>query len=234
MSRHSTLLAACLAFGLAAAAQAQFSFGIGTGGGSGFYYGRGGGYGPGYYGRGYYPGYYGPGYGRGGVGLRVGNFGYYDYDDDYGARGYYYSRPPVNHYYVLPSNSVQSRQGVVLPNNKVAATKLTLAEGDILIKSPADAPGSVGYGINDKWVYTIKPGEKQKLAAGRQWTIEFERGIDGAEPARYALDPGIYQFTYAEESGWDLAHVKDSVLPSPPAAPPATDDVGLPAEPPPE
>lgn len=248
MARHSSLVALCLALGFVATAQGQFSFGIGTGGGSGFYYGRGGGYyGPGYYGGGYYgPGYYGPGYGRSGVGIRVGNFGYYDYDDDYSG-GYYYSQPQVNNYYVLPSNSVQSTPSVLLPDNKVSASKPKLRDGDILLKSPEAAPGNVGYGINDKWVYTIKPGQKQTLEAGRKWTIEFHRGIDGAEPARYALEPGVYEFRYSQSEGWELQRVKEGVLPSPPDAPLASDDAPetssskksvddaeLPAEPPPE
>ena len=238
-----------LALVLTTAAQGQFSFGIGVGSGGSFYYGRGGGfYGPGYYGRGYYgPGYYGPGYGSG-VGIRVGNRGYYD-DDYYGGRGYYYARPQVNRYYELPNNSVAANPRV-LPDNKITPTKLTLNEGDILIKSPPDAPGDVGYGINDKWVYTIKPGQKQKLEAGRQWTIEFNRGIDGAQAARYALDPGIYEFRFTDDAGWELERVEDSVLSAAPESLPAaenaspdgkragvkdaSDDVGLPAEAPPE
>ena len=240
MARFITLGACCLVVALAANAQAQFSIGIGFGSGS---YGRGGFYGPGfygpgyygpYYGRGYYPGYYG--YGRSGVGIRFGNFGYYDYDDGYyGGRGYSYARPVVNRYYVLPTNSLQAGATAVLPSNKVTPTKLELNEGDILLRSPKDAPGGVGYGINDRWVYTMQPGEKQKLAAGRSWSIEFHRGIDGAEPARYQLEPGIYEFTYSEDSGWDLALVADSVLPPPEAAAPAEgSDVGLPPEAPPE
>jgi hypothetical protein len=250
MTRH-VLAAVCLALTLTASAQAQFSFSFGTGGGSGFSYGRGGYYGPGFYGPGFYgPGFYGPGYygrgypgyygyGRSGVGIRIGSSGFYD-DGYYGSRGYYYSRPQVNNYYVLPGNSVQAAPTAVLPSNKVTPTKLELAEGDILIRSPKDAPGGVGYGINDKWIYTIQPGEKQKLAAGRTWSIEFHRGIDGAKPARYQLDPGIYEFTYSDETGWDLALVSDSVLlePADAAANAAkadkAADIGLPPEPPPE
>ena len=251
MSRYRLLWTLVVILGLAATvstASAQFSFGIGIGSGrgSGFYYGRGGYYGPGYYGRGYYgpgyygPGYYGPGYGSG-IGVRVGNLGYYDYDDDYyGRRGYYYARPQVNQDYILPNNIVGATERV-LPDNKITPTRLTLKEGDILIRSPQDAPGDVGYGVNDRWIYTIKPGQKQKLDAGRQWTIEFHRGIEGTEPARYALDPGIYEFHFSEESGWDLSRVGENVLPPPPqaidpdqAGKPATDDVPLPAEPPKE
>lgn len=241
MFRSITLLSLGLILGLATSASAQFSFGIGIGSGrgSGFYYGRGGFYGPGYYGPGYYgrgfygpgyygPGYYGPGYYGSGIGIRVGNLGYYD--DDYDARrGYYYARPQSNQYYVLPNSSVAAATPV-LPDNKITPTKVELKEGDILLRSPPDAPGSVGYGINDRWVYTMQPGEKQKLEAGREWTIEFHRGIDGAEPARYALDPGIYEFHYSPESGWDLSRASESVL----AAPAEADDaVPLPPEAPP-
>jgi hypothetical protein len=254
MSRYITGFALGLALVLTTAARAQFSFGIGVGSGGSFSYGRGGGfYGPGYYGRGYYgpglygPGYYGPGYGSG-VGIRVGNLGYYD-DESYGGRRYYYARPQINRYYVLPSNSVAATPRV-LPDNKVAPTSMTLQEGDILIKSPPDAPGDVGYGINDKWVYTIKPGQKQRLDAGRQWTIEFNRGIDGEQAARYALDPGIYEFRFSDNTGWELERVEGSVLSAAPQSPPAAenasperkpagvkdgaDEVGLPAEAPPE
>lgn len=249
MSRYITCLALGLVLGLASIAHGQFSFGIGVGNGGSFYYGRGGGfYGPGYYGRGGYygPGYYGPGYGSG-IGIRAGNLGYYD--DYYGGRGYYYARPQVNRYYILPNNNVAATPHV-LPDNKITPTRLTLQEGDILIKSPPDAPGDVGYGINDKWVYTIRPGEKQKLEAGRPWTIEFNRGIDGAQAARYALDPGIYEFHFSDDAGWELQRVEGSVLSAAPESLPAADDaaptgqpagvkdgaddVGLPAEPPPE
>ncbi len=237
MSRNA-LAAIALVLSCAPAAQAQFSFGIGVGSGRGssFYYGRGGGfygpgYYPGYYGRGYYgPGYYGPGYGSG-VGIRIGNFGYYD-EGDYHRGRYYYSRPQTSSYYVLPSNDVGAAPRV-LPDNKITPTKLNLKEGDTLIRSPADAPGNIGYGINDKWIYTIKPGEKQKLDAGRPWTIEFHRGVDGAEPARYALDPGIYEFHYSDETGWDLGIVSDSVVQpqSPERKPAASDDDAIPLPP---
>ncbi|HUE69560.1 MAG TPA: hypothetical protein VMP01_01620 [Pirellulaceae bacterium] len=231
MSRTITCLALGLALGLVSIAHGQFSFGIGVGSG----YGRGGGfYGPGYYGRGFYgpgfygPGFYGPGYGSG-IGIRVGNRGYYD-DYYYGGRGYYYARPQVNRYYILPNNNVAATPRV-LPDNKITPTKLTLQEGDILIKSPPDAPGDVGYGINDKWVYTIEPGQKQKLEAGRQWTIEFNRGIDGAQAARYTLDAGIYEFHFSDDAGWELQRVSDSVLSAATESLPAADDAVPPGKP---
>jgi hypothetical protein len=218
MARNANLLAALLTLGIVATAQAQFGFSIG-GGGAGFSIGRGGYYGPGYYGPGYGPGYYG----RSGVGVRVGNFGYYD-NDYYGDR-YYYVRPRTRTVYVLPDNTVAPSQSVLLPSNKVASAKSPLKDGDILLRSPADAPGPVGYGVNDQWVYTMKPGQKQTLAAGSRWTIEFNRGIDGAESARYELEPGVYEFSYSEESGWDLGRLDDRELPPPPEAPPS-DETG--------
>jgi hypothetical protein len=221
MARNTKLLAAFLVLGIAATAQAQWGFSIG-GGGGGFSIGRGGGYyGPGYYGPGYGPGYYG----RSGVGVRVGNLGYYDYDDYYGDR-YYYVRPRARTYYVLPDNAVAPSQGLLLPSNKVASARPVIKDGDILLRSPADAPGQVGYGINDQWIYMMKPGQKQTLAAGSHWTIEFNRGIDGTEPARYELEPGIYEFSYSEVTGWDLNREGGPDLPPPPEAPPVADEAG--------
>lgn len=231
MARNIGALAAVVALALVAPVQAQWSFSIG-GGGGGFSIGRGGYYGPGYYGPGYGPGYYG----RSGVGVRAGNFSYYDYNGGYRGDRYYYVRPRTRAVYVLPDNSVAPGEDLLLPSNKVAASKPVLKDGDILLRSPPDAPGTVGYGINDQWIYTMKPGQKQTLAAGSRWTIEFNRGIDGAEPARYELEPGVYEFNYAEEAGWDLTRVEDLELPPPPEAPPedetgeksAADDGALP------
>ena len=244
MNRRSILLAIGLVLGLTLSAQAQFSFGFGTGGGgSGFYFGRGGMYygspyfgpsyyGPGYYGRGYPYGY--PyGYGSG-IGIRIGPR-YYEGEYDYGPRGYryapsyrydsgrgYYYGQQAAATYALPSNRVDAAAQAE-PDSR-PSTPANLQEGDILLRSPADAPAAVGYGINDHWVYSMKPGQKQKLAAGRDWTIEFDRGIEGADTARYLLSPGIYQFSYSEETGWDLhkerADTADDLL-LPPEAPPA-------------
>ena len=231
MARNTKLMAPILVLAVVASAQAQWGFSIG-GGGGGFSIGRGGYYGPGYYGPGYYgPGYYGPGYygpgsygpgyyGRSGVGVRIGNFGYYEDDGDYYGDRYYYVRPRPRTVYVLPDNAVAPSQSILLPGNKVTSSKPPLKDGDILLRSPPDAAGPVGYGINDQWVYTMKPGQKQALAAGSRWTIEFNRGIEGAEPARYELEPGVYEFVYAEEKGWDLIRVEDGELPLPPEAPP--------------
>lgn len=213
MARNTNLLAAILVLGMVASAQAQFGFSIG-GGGGGFSIGRGGYYGPGYYGPGYGPGYYG----RSGAQVRIGGFGYYD-NDYYGDR-YYYVRPRARTVYVLPDNAVAPAQSLLLPSNKVTVARPVIKDGDILLRSPPDAPGLVGYGINEQWIYNIKPGQKQTLAAGSRWTIEFNRGIEGSEPARYELSPGIYEFSYSEESGWDLTRVEDRELPPPPEAPP--------------
>jgi len=205
MARNTNLLAAILVLGMVASAEAQWGFSIG-GGGAGFSIGRGGYYGPGSYGPGYY--------GRSGVG----GIGYYDHDY-YGDR-YYYVRPRARTVYVLPNNAVAPSQSLLLPSNKVAAARPAIKDGDILLRSPPDAPGPVGYGINEQWIYTMKPGQKQTLAAGSRWTIEFDRGIEGPEPARYELSPGVYDFSFSEETGWDLSLVEDRELPPPPEAPP--------------
>ncbi len=72
----------------------------------------------------------------------------------------------------------------------------------IVIRNRPDAANAVNYVLNRRLTYSIQPGYKQKIPAGQDWTIEFDRG-DGTGVARYSLTKGFYEFRVMENR-WEL------------------------------
>jgi hypothetical protein len=94
----------------------------------------------------------------------------------------------------------------------VDATPLPAAEGeqahnDILIVNPAESQATIEYRINgDRFV--AKPGMKQRLSAGRSWSIEYDRG---SGTARHHLRPGTHHFRRTDE-GWQLYRMNYDIV----------------------
>jgi hypothetical protein len=70
-----------------------------------------------------------------------------------------------------------------------------------LIMNPAAAKGTINYNVNGNH-FVAEPGMGQRLAAGRQWVIEFDRG-EKFGTATYTLEQGTYYFT-PTDLGWQL------------------------------
>jgi hypothetical protein len=98
------------------------------------------------------------------------------------------SRPPGSTYGL--SNSITSPSGPSRP------------AGTIKLVCPKTAGGPLTYALNGL-VYTIQPGYSQTFRDDRAWTLEFKRGGEGSEVARYALKAGVYNFAVGA-SGWEL------------------------------
>lgn len=181
------VLALLVVLGVSQIAQAQ-SFGIrigGGGGNSGFYFGSGGsGYYPGGYGypggyRGYGPGYGYP-YGSSGLGIQIAPRGSYQQQG-------YYSQPQQQYYYPAPVQAVEppyTGPGIVIG-----------------FADPGES-ASIQYRLDDKWDFTMKPGEKQKLPEKASRIIEFDRGGEFGT-ARYTITEGYYDF-HLTPKGWDI------------------------------
>ena len=85
---------------------------------------------------------------------------------------------------------------------------ISLAEA-IIIRHLDVATGSVNYVLNGRYKYSVKPGHAQKLDAGKDWVIEFDRG-DGGGAARYQLTKGTYEFRVVS-GRWDLVRATHRV-----------------------
>jgi hypothetical protein len=84
----------------------------------------------------------------------------------------------------------------------------TLSVGTV-IQQAAVVGGEVHYVLNNRYPYTIQPGQRQSLPANRSWTIEFDRG-NSQGTARYSLERGVYEFRVVKER-WDLVHLRFDV-----------------------
>jgi len=127
--------------------------------------------------------------------------------------------------YVAPSPPpvvVESRPQPSLPPNALGTVRPGVREsGMIKLTCPKDAGGSLSYSLNGN-LYTIQPGYSQSFKADREWTLEFKRGGEDSEVARYSLRPGVYTFTVGEQ-GWDLIQpgAAPAASPTPPPLPAA-------------
>jgi hypothetical protein len=72
----------------------------------------------------------------------------------------------------------------------------------IKLSCPKTAPGELSYSLNGH-LYTIQPGYSQSFRDDRVWTLEFKRGGDGSEIARYPLKAGTYSFVLGS-NGWEI------------------------------
>ncbi len=168
--------------------------GYGTGWNNRGWYGPG--YNNGYYGNGFY-GPYRPGLN---VGIGVPN-GYYN-------NGYYYQNnayyPPATGYYdnsgVVYSTPAQSAPTTIAVNPPQST-------GDVEIVNPADNSSELNYALNGQ-TFTIQPGQTQRIQNDRRWIIEFPRGENPQEIARYTLSPGRFKFKPMDQ-GWELVRAAD-------------------------
>ena len=82
--------------------------------------------------------------------------------------------------------------------------KLKPAAG-IVIRASKDAPSPVHYVLNERWPYSIKPGQIQALKNNKKWTATFARG-DTSDVARVSLTRPAYEFQ-VEDNRWTLKPV---------------------------
>ena len=132
-----------------------------------------------------------------------------------------------------PRNSLPARSVVSLGAPDIGQP------GKAVLFNPAESGGSVQYLLNGM-PYTIRPGEAQPIDLDRNWTLEFDRGLNN-ETARYSLNEGIHKFKVGRK-GWEVVQAtpnktaetrKQPTLPAPPvpvesnsgeAPPPAAGD----------
>ncbi len=80
----------------------------------------------------------------------------------------------------------------------------------LLVVNPKDSGGSVNY-LLDGETRAIDPDSVQDLSAPGPWVVEFDRGIEGGQPARYRLTEGTYTFTLTDK-GWELYNTTYDVV----------------------
>lgn len=108
--------------------------------------------------------------------------------------------PPVVVENRPPGNS--ATYGLNATSTTPFAPSTTRSPGMIKLVSPKTASGPLTYSLNGH-VYSIQPGYSQSFRDDRAWTIEFKRGGEGSEIARYPLTAGTYTFGVGN-SGWEL------------------------------
>ena len=74
--------------------------------------------------------------------------------------------------------------------------------GMIKLVCPATVAGPLTYSLNGH-VYTIQAGYSQTFRDDREWTLEFKRGTEAGDVARYSLKAGTYTFVVGA-NGWEL------------------------------
>jgi len=74
--------------------------------------------------------------------------------------------------------------------------------GTIKLLCPVTAPSPLTYSLNGH-AYTIQPGYSQSFREDREWTLEFKRGTEAGDVARYSLKAGTYSFVVGA-NGWEL------------------------------
>ena len=86
----------------------------------------------------------------------------------------------------------------------IDASKLKRTTG-VVIRASKDAPSPVHYVLNDRWPYSIKPGQVQALKNDKKWTATFARG-DTSDVAHVSLTRPTYEFQ-VEDDRWTLKPV---------------------------
>ena len=74
----------------------------------------------------------------------------------------------------------------------------------IVLRNPSTSGGNVSYVLNT-FNYTIKPGESQKIAADREWKVQFDNGL--GQTVSYDLQPGVFEFNVSAQTGWTVERV---------------------------
>ena len=158
------------------------------------------------------------------VGVGVGSGGGYHHGGYYGGHGPYsypggvsvgvgivpvpapiYVQQPtyVAPTYAAPSYeqpSEDSGEYVPAPTNEAAEVQ-PAKKATIKIVNPSSNTQTLGYTLDGKYVYHIKPGESQEL--DQEYEIAFDRS-NGLGAARYSLTSGTYKFTPKEDGSWEL------------------------------
>ena len=178
---------------------------------------------PGYYGIGAQP--YGAGYGIGGPVIAP-NPGYGTTTTiirggptggvlQYSNNGNGYSYMPDSTYptVIQQQPTLGLSRTVVVPSPPPVVRTI----GNIKLICPKAAGGPLTYSLNGH-VYTIQPGYSQTFRDDRPWTLEFMRGGEGSEAARYSLKAGTYSFAVGT-SGWELHQPGESLTNDLPPAP---------------
>ena len=79
----------------------------------------------------------------------------------------------------------------------------------VLLVNPAGSDANVVYFVNATR-YVMKPGMSQKLPAGPNWVVDFDRGGSWGHAA-YTVADGTYYFTPSEH-GWNLYRERFDVV----------------------
>lgn len=97
------------------------------------------------------------------------------------------------------------------------STLSTPSVGTIKLVCPKTASGALSYALNGH-PFTIEPGYSQTFREDRVWNLEFKRGGEGSEVARYSLKAGTYTFAVGAK-GWELQQQNSPVSSELPPAP---------------
>lgn len=107
-----------------------------------------------------------------------------------------------------PAELFETPIGVGAPLADDDSSSAVAAPGEVLLLNPADNDAPIQYLLADSaqaaggYNYSMAPGQKQRLSAGKAWAVRFDRG-GGAGEARYTIKPGTYAFGPSDR-GWDL------------------------------
>jgi hypothetical protein len=110
---------------------------------------------------------------------------------------------------VTHGNAAEALGFSVVTAEPVADTQGEEVKSGVLLVNPTGSGANVVYFVNGAR-YEMKPGMSQKLPAGTNWVVDFDRGGSLGHAAYTAAD-GTYCFT-PSENGWNLYRERFDVV----------------------
>ncbi|HTU27349.1 MAG TPA: hypothetical protein VMF30_18210 [Pirellulales bacterium] len=110
---------------------------------------------------------------------------------------------------VTYGNAAEALGFSVITANPVPDSQGEEVKSGVLLVNPTGSDANVVYFVNGGR-YVMKPGMSQKLPAGANWVVDFDRGGNFGHAA-YTLTDGTYYFTPSEH-GWNLYHERFDVV----------------------
>ena len=110
---------------------------------------------------------------------------------------------------VTYGNAAEALGFSIVTAQPVPDTQGEEVKSGVLLVDPTGSGANVIYYVNGAR-YTMKPGMSQKLPAGTNWVVDFDRGGNFGHAA-YTVADGTYYFTPSEH-GWNLYRERFDVV----------------------
>ncbi|MEZ6095903.1 MAG: hypothetical protein R3C03_17005 [Pirellulaceae bacterium] len=117
---------------------------------------------------------------------------------------------------VIISQPSTISSGTVISNkipvgNTIPSVQPATSTGVAVLNNPAATGGAINVVLNQQSL-TLQPGETRQVQIAQQVTIKFDNGL--GKQLAYRLDPGNYDFTVSQETGWNIVKKKQPEAPA--------------------